>query len=95
MVIYLQGGVCVCVLCVSVCVGGKEQTRVCVCVLVSVWGGKEQKRVCVCVSGKKFGFLRGRKVGWNEIYLKINTAPLNPIFIPFYICITKYLTTND
>ena len=62
MVIYLKGGVCVCVLCVSVCVGGKEQTSGCVCVSTCVGGGgKEQKRVCVCVSGKK--------VGWNEIYI--------------------------
>ena len=76
-----------CVVCECVCGGERTDKRVCVCVSMCVGGEGTEKGVCVC-------WWEENRVERN-IYLKINTAPLNPIFIPFYICITKYLTTND
>ena len=83
MVIYLKGGVCVCV-CVWGGGGGGEG------------GGEQNKQGGVCVSGKKWGGSKGGKVGWNK-YLKNNDCPFKShlLFPIIYICITKYVTTND
>ena len=49
MVIYLKGGVCVCVVCECVCGGERTDKGVCVCVSECVGGGGRNRKGCVCV----------------------------------------------